>query len=89
MAGPLVVVRKSNGRRPDLVRSTLDRDHLGPLGDGLGSGGAVDLDELVGLDHLQQLQHRLVVLVLVGEQHLVDEAAGQQRVIRGLELQSV
>src|SRR5262249_48042947 len=27
-------------------------------------------------------QHRLVVLVLVGEQHLVDEAVGEQRVLR-------
>ena len=81
MAGPLVVVRKPNGRRPDLVRSSLDPDHLRPLGDSLGSGGAVGLDGLVGLDHLQQLQHRLVVLVLVGEQHLVGEAVRQQLVV--------
>ena len=29
------------------------------------------------------------MLVLVGEQHLVDEAAGQQRVVGGLEVEPV
>jgi hypothetical protein len=66
--------RKKNAR--------LDRDHLGALGDRLARRRAIHLDGLVGLDHLQQLQHRLVVLVLVGEQHVVDEAVGQQGIAR-------
>ena len=37
--------------------------------------------QLVAVDQLQQLQHRLVVLQLVGEQHLVDEPFPQQRVL--------
>ena len=88
VAGPLVVVGEALGRRADLALSALDQDHLGALGDRLGRGRAVDLGGLVGLDHLQQLQHRLVVLVLVGEQHLVDEAVRQQR-IPGIELDLV
>ena len=49
----------------------------GPVGDRLGRRRRVALDRLVALDHLQQLQHRLVVLVLVGDQHLVDEAVAR------------
>ena len=41
----------------------------------------VDLERLVAVDHLQQLQHRLVVLELVREQHLVDEPFAQQGVL--------
>jgi hypothetical protein len=37
--------------------------------------------QLVAGDQLQQLEHRLVVLQLVGEQHLVDEPVPQQRVL--------
>ena len=81
MAAALVVVGEARGRRADLVRAAGDRDHLGPRRDGSTGGGAERPHGLVAVDHLQQLQHRLVVLELVGEQHLVDEPFAQQRVL--------
>ena len=78
---------KPSGPAPISASPRLDQDHLRPLGVRLG--GRLDLHRLVALDHLDQLEHGLVVLVLVGDQHLVDEAAGQQRVLGRLELQPV
>ena len=54
----------------------------GPSATGSTASGLVDQLGLVAVDHLQQLQHRLVVLELVREQHLVDEAFAQQRFLR-------
>jgi hypothetical protein len=52
----------------------------------LSLGNRPALDWLVALDHLQQLKHRLVVLLLVGEEHLVDEAVTKQRIVGVVEL---
>ena len=48
-----------------------------PVDERLGRGCGVALGGLVLRDHLQELQHRLVVLVLVGEDQVVDEAVTQ------------
>ena len=79
VAGALVVVGESVRRGADLVLAARHRHHLRPIGRRLGGGSGVGLGRLVALDHLQQLQHRLVVLVLVREQHLVDESVAQKR----------
>ncbi len=77
--GPLVVVGKAPGRRADRVSSSLDGRHLRSAR--LDRLGADRPQRLVAVDHLQQLQHRLVVLVLVREQHLVDEAFPQKGIL--------
>ena len=41
---------------------------------------------LVAVDHLQELQHRLVVLVLVRDQHLVDESVAELLLVRIVEI---
>jgi hypothetical protein len=77
VAGALVVVGEAALGGADPVLSSFDREHL-RVG-GLHGGGAKVVDRRrVAVDHLQQLQHRLVVLQLVGEQHLVDKATAQQ-----------
>ncbi len=68
------------------MRAGLDPNHLRPVRDGLAGHGAVDPGGRVAVDHLQQLQHGLVVLMLVGEQHLVDEAVLDQRIAGVVEL---
>ena len=82
----LVVVGEAVGTGPDVVRTGRHRHHLGSLCDRLAGDRPVELDRLVAVDHLQELQHRLVVLVLVRDQHLVDEAAGEHLVVGVLEL---
>ena len=77
---PLVVIGEAPTRRPDRVFAGLDPDRLRPL----GGEGARRLDRggrAVVVDQHQQLQHRLVVLELMREQHLVDEPLAQQRVL--------
>jgi hypothetical protein len=81
VAGALVVVGESLGPGADRVLSPLHRDHLGTGGGRLGGRAGIHPHRLIAVDHLQQLKHRLVVLVLVGEQQLVDEAAAEQRVL--------
>ena len=88
MAGALVVVGEALGAGADLDLAALDAHHLGAVGDRLEAGPLVDLDRLVALDHLEQLEHRLVVLVLVGDQHLVGEAVAKQGLF-GVELDLV
>ena len=81
VAGALVVVGEAPRRRADLVRAGGNADGVRARGRRLGRGPWLDRHRLIAVDHLQELQHRLVVLVLVGEQHLVDEAAAQQGVL--------
>ena len=84
VARALVVVGEAaRRRRRSRTRPAGDRDHLRAVGDRLGGAEprSTARRQLVALDQLQQLQHRLVVLQLVGEQHLVDEPVPQQRVL--------
>jgi hypothetical protein len=85
----LVVVGETAGPRADLDLSPLHPDHLRPVGDGLARRPGVRLDRLVALDHLQQLEHRLVVLVLVREDQVVDEAIEEQAVVLVVEVDRV
>ena len=89
MARALVVVRETRPGIADLVLAPVHGDHLGAVGDGLGGDRSVALGRLVALDHLQELEHRLVVLVLVGEQHLVDEPVRKKRLVAALEVNAV
>ena len=86
MAGAFVVVREAVGTGADLRHPTLDEDRLRPVGP---ARRRLDLHGLVAVDQLDQLEHGLAVLVLVGDQHLVDEAPGQQRVIGQFEREAV
>ena len=83
--GPLVVIREPNVGRADLVRSPSTSTISGPSSTGSAAGSRSISHRLIGLDHLQELEHGLVVLILVGEQHLVDEPVRQQPVL-GVEL---
>jgi hypothetical protein len=56
---------------------------------GVRPGERLRLRRLVAVNQLDQLEHRLVVLVLVSDQHLVHEALGQQRVLRRVELHAI
>ena len=76
----LVVVGEARTRRADRVLAGLDPDRLRPL-EGGRTGGLDRGRQPVVVDEHQQLQHRLVVLELVREQHLVDEAVAQQAVL--------
>ena len=80
MARALVVVGKALGGCPDLVLAPRHPDRFGVRPESTESA-ELGVDGTVVLDHLQQLQHRLVVLLLVGQQHLVDEAFAQQRIL--------
>jgi hypothetical protein len=78
--GPLVVVGETAGGGADLVLAAGNRDRLRAW---LRRAESAELriDGLVSVDHLQQLQHRLVVLLLVGLEHLVDEPFAQQWIL--------
>jgi hypothetical protein len=78
VARPLVVIGEALRPRAHLALAARDR--------GLEGRRGVGFDRLVALDHLQQLQHRLVVLVLVRKQQLVDEAVVEQAVLRVVEV---
>jgi hypothetical protein len=84
---PLVVVGEAAAGGADLVLTSLDYEHpplpgrTCPRYPGRTAFGLNLRGQLVSLDQLQQLQHRLVVLQLVREQHLVDEAVPQQRIL--------
>ena len=82
MARPLVVVGEAVGAGAELELPALDQHHLRAVAVPVG-GGRLDLHGLVALDHLEQLEHGLVVLVLVGDHQLVHEPVGEQRVIGG------
>ena len=81
--GPLVVVGEALAAGADLVAAAVHGDHLRPGRDGLGRGDGLPARAGVAVDHLQELQHRLVVLELVRDQHLVDEAVGAVVVLVG------
>ena len=88
VAGPFVVVGETVPRRSDLANPPLDANRPGSgrrqlLGGRRGPRG------LIAVDHLEQLEHRLVVLVLVGDEHLVGEPVPQDRVGRIVEIELV
>ena len=89
MARALIVVGEAAGISADHHLAARHVDHLRALGHGLGARARVARGRLVALDHLEELKHRLVVLVLVGDQKLVDEAVAKQRVIGALEVDPV
>ena len=66
----------------DLMGAAGDVDHRRARLDRLGA--REDGRKLVAVDHLQELEHRLVVLVLVRDQHLVDEPVAEARVLGAL-----
>ncbi len=90
MPGPLVVVGEARRAR---LRSRTARPRRRPSRDPSAAAagaptGPIEARPRVSVDELQQLQHRLVVLVLVRDQHLVDEAAGEQRLGLVLEVRA-
>ena len=76
----LVVVGEARAARAHLERAAGHQHHVAPRpaarrGDLAARGGVVRL----GGHELQRLEDRLGVLLLVAQDHLVDEAVGEQR----------
>ena len=80
---------RSHRRRLRRVEAAGDRDHVRARSAGAGPGAAGRERWLVAVDHLQQLQHRFVVLMLVRDQHLVGEAGPEDRILRVVEVELV
>ena len=85
--GPLVVVRRRAIVGADLDRAAGEPHHLPPSGATAGSRGAGGAERASGvygraLLELERLEDRLVVLVLVLQHHVVDEAVVEQRIGR-------
>ena len=86
---PLVVIRKAALPRADLVLAGFYEQTVRCLTPArLGRRDRLR-PRLVALDHLEELEHRFVVLVLVSEDQLVDEPFCEQPVVRVLELDPV
>lgn len=81
MTRAFVVVGEAVGGGADRVGPGRYLDHLRARGHRLGRGARIDDRRRIAVDHLQRLQHRLVVLVLVGDQHLVDEAVAKHGIV--------
>ena len=75
-------------RGADLDLPSVHPDHLRAVVRALRLLGLL-LDGVVCLDHLDELEHRLVVLVLVRQDQLVDESVGEQRVLGRLQIHTV